>query len=246
MGNTKINFIKIYGNTNSAMIIVVNNSNRNKEVMNNVRKSKRMMEGAKKCLTKKNDNQTRTTYVTDKLIDYLEKNKIPFKDVTSSKQMDKILKNKEKVDGIILGGSNLKYSNRLCACSINNNIISLLEFDVPILGICFGFQTLGMAYGGDVKAMTKMENKRKPVLLKKSKIFKGLDKKEKFKFMHGDYLDKIPFSFEVIAKTKNGMIQGIQHKEKEIYGVQFHPEISGKVGETILDNFIKICGINFL
>jgi len=108
------------------MIIVVNNSNRNNEILSDLRKSKRMMEGAKKCKTKKNDNQTRTTYVTDKLIDYLEKNKIPFKNVASSKQMKKILKNKEKVDGIILGGSNLKYSNRLCACSINNNIISLL------------------------------------------------------------------------------------------------------------------------
>lgn len=224
------------------MIIVVNNSNRNKEVLNNLRKSKRMMEGSKKCQTKKNNNQTRTKHVTDKLLDYLQKNKIPVKNVTSSQQMKNILKNKEKVDGIILGGSNLKYSNRLCACSINNNIISLLEFDVPILGICFGFQTLSMAYGGNVKAMKKMETRRKPVLLKKSKIFKGLDKIEKFKFMHGDFVETAPYSFKVIAKTKNGMIQGIQHKEKDIFGVQFHPEISGHAGEKILDNFLKICG----
>ena len=128
--------------------------------------------------------------------------------------MKKILKSKEKVDGIILGGSNLKYSNRLCACSINNNIISLLEFDVPILGICFGFQTLSMAYGGNVKAMKKMETRRKPVQLKKSKLFKGLDKVERFKFMHGDFVESVPFSFKVIAKTKNGMIQAIEHKEK--------------------------------
>ena len=234
-------FIKIYSNTNRTMIIVVNNSNRNKEVYNNLRKSKRMMVGNKKCRTKKNDNQTRTKYVTDKLLDYLQKNKIPFKNVTSSRQMKKILKNKEKVDGIILGGSNLKYSNRLCACSINNNIISLLEFEVPILGICFGFQTLSMAYGGDVKAMGKMETSRKPVHLKKSKIFKGLDKTEKFKFMHGDFVESVPFSFKVIARTKDGMIQAIQHKKNNIYGVQFHPEISGRAGEKLLDNFLKIC-----
>lgn len=224
------------------MIIVVNNSNRNREVLNNLRKSKRMMEGSKKCMTKKHDNQTRTKFVTDKLLDYLKKNNIPFKNVTSSQQMKKILKSKEKVDGIILGGSNLKYSNRLCACSINNNIISLLEFDVPILGICFGFQTLSMAYGGNVKAMKKMETRRKPVQLKKSKLFKGLDKVERFKFMHGDFVESVPFSFKVIAKTKNGMIQAIEHKEKNIFGVQFHPEISGKAGEKMLDNFLKLCG----
>lgn len=223
------------------MIIVVNNSNRNREVLNNLRKSKRMMEGSKKCKTKKLDNQTRTKFVTDKLLDYLKKNNIPFKNVTSSQQMKKILKSKEKVDGIILGGSNLKYSNRLCACSINNNIISLLEFDVPILGICFGFQTLSMAYGGNVKAMKKMETRRKPVQLKKSKLFKGLDKVERFKFMHGDFVESVPFSFKVIAKTKNGMIQAIEHKEKNIFGVQFHPEISGKAGEKLLDNFLKLC-----
>ena len=71
--NEKINFIKIYDYTNSVMIIVVNNSNRNREVLNNLRKSKRMMEGSKKCMTKKLDNQTRTKFVTDKLLDYLKK-----------------------------------------------------------------------------------------------------------------------------------------------------------------------------
>ena len=52
-----------------------------------------------------------------------------------------------------------------------------------------------------------------------------------------------PFSFKVIAKTKNGMIQAIEHKEKNIFGVQFHPEISGKAGEKLLDNFLKLCGL---
>ena len=227
------------------MIVVVNNSNRNREILSNLRKSKRMMENSKKCLLKKSkkNNQTRTVFVTDKLIDYLKKNKIPYRDVTSSRQMKKLLESKEKVSGIILGGSNLKYSNKLCACSINNNIISLLEFNVPILGICFGYQTLSMAYGGNVSSMNKMVDTRKIVQLKKSKIFKGLKKEEKFKFMHGDYVDDVPKSFKIIAKTSNGMVQGIQHKNKPIYGVQFHPEISGKSGEVLLDNFIGICDL---
>ncbi len=227
------------------MIVVVNNSNRNKEILKNLKRSKKMMRNSKKCILKKSkkNNETRTVFVTDKLIDYLKKNKIPYKDITSTRQMKKLLESKEKVSGIILGGSNLKYSNKLCACSINNNIISLLEFNVPILGICFGFQTLSMAYGGNVASIGRMIDSRKKVMLKKSKIFKGMKKEEKFKFMHGDYVDEVPKSFKVIAKTSNGMVQGIQHINKPIYGVQFHPEISGKVGETLLDNFINMCDL---
>ena len=221
------------------MIVVVNNSNRNKEVVNSIRKSKRMMGASKKCSMK--NNQTRTIYTTDKLLDFLSKNKIPFKNVTSTKQMRKILESKEKITGVILSGSNLKFSNNLCACSINNNIISLLEFEVPILGICFGFQTLAIAHGGEISAMKNMVNSRKKVELKKSILFKGLKKEEKFKFMHGDFVKKVPKSFKVIARTSNGMVQGIKHREKNIFGVQFHPDISGKVGETLLSNFLEIC-----
>lgn len=222
------------------MIVIVNNSNRNREVYNSLKKSKRMMGTSKKC-TLKSNNKTNTIFTTDKLIDYMEKTGIKYKNVVSTKQMKKILASKEKITGIILGGSNLKYSNNLCACSINNNIISLLEFDVPILGICFGFQTMAIAHGGSVISMGKMVNARKKVELKKSKLFEGMKKEEKFKFMHGDFVSEVPKSFKVIAKTSNGMCQGIKHREKEIYGVQFHPEISGKVGETLLNNFLKIC-----
>lgn len=222
------------------MIVIVNNSNRNREILKSLKKSKRMMGSSKKC-TLKNNKKTNTIFTTDKLIDYMEKTGIKYKNVVSTKQMKKILADKDKITGIILGGSNLKYSNNLCACSINNNIISLLEFDVPILGICFGFQTMAISHGGSVISMGKMVNSRKKVKLKKSKIFDGMKKEEKFKFMHSDFVNEVPKSFKIIAKTLDGMCQAIKHKEKEIYGVQFHPEISGKVGEDLLNNFLKIC-----
>ena len=130
-----------------------------------------------------------------------------------------------------------------CRSDILLESVSLLEFNVPILGICFGYQTLSMAYGGNVTSMKKMVDTRKKVQLKKSKIFKGLKKEEKFKFMHGDYVDEVPKSFKVIGKTSNGMVQAIQHRNKPIYGVQFHPEISGKSGEVLLDNFLNLCGL---
>ena len=226
------------------MLLVINNSNRNEEVLKYLKKSKRLLGFSKKCNLSKKNNQTRTIHVTDKLINYLKKKEIPYKNIVSKDQLKKFLKNKEekkKISGIILGGSNLKYSNRLCACSVNNNIISLIEFDVPILGICFGLQTISMAHGGEVIAMKNMVNSSKKVVLKKSRLFKDLKKEEIFKFMHNDYVSEIPTSFKIIAQTKNKMIQAIEHKEKPIFGVQFHPEISGKSGDILLNNFLKIC-----
>ena len=228
------------------MLLVINNSNRNKEVLNYLRKSKRLLGFSKKCNKEsKKNNQTRTIHITDKLIEYLKKKKIVYKNIISKKELKKFLSkgSKERIDGIILGGSNLKYSNKLCACSINNNIISLLEFKVPILGICFGFQTIAMSHGGEVLSMNNMVNKKKKVILKKSKLFKNLKNEEHFKFIHNDYVSEIPQSFKIIGKTTNKMIQAIEHKEKPIYGVQFHPEVSGKVGEKLLDNFLDICNL---
>ena len=79
------------------------------------------------------------------------------------------------------------------------------------------------------------------VSLEKSKLFKGLKKEEKFKFIHEDYVDEVPKSFKVLFKTSNGMVQAIKHNDKPIYGVQFHPEISGINGKIVLDNFISLC-----
>ena len=81
-----------------------------------------------------------------------------------------------------------------------------------------------------------MVDTRKKVHLKKSKIFRGLKKEEKFKFMHGDYVDEVPKSFKVIGKTSNGMVQAIQHKSKPIW-CPISSKISGKSGEILLDNF---------
>ena len=60
---------------------------------------------------------------------------------------------------------------------------------------------------------------------------------------HIDCATVMPYNFEIIAKSKSCKIEAIKHKKKKIYGVQFHPESSGKQGYQILDNFMKICKI---
>ena len=78
------------------MLLVINNSNRNEEVLKYLKKSKRLLGFSKKCNLSKKNNQTRTIHVTDKLINYLKKKEIPYKNIVSKDQLKKFLKNKEE------------------------------------------------------------------------------------------------------------------------------------------------------
>ena len=187
-----------------------------------------------------NSGPLKKAYSTPKIIEFLKINKIKYKIISNRLDLkDIILLNKHKIYGIILSGSDLKYSEKMCTCKINTNLICLLEFSVPILGICFGFQTIGISFGGKISKLKRKINKMQEINLTDNELFQGLKRKTKFQQFHHDYLSDCPASFEIIAF--NDIIQGIKHIEKPIYGVQFHPELSGKTGNIILNNFINIC-----
>ena len=97
----------------------------------------------------------------------------------------------------------------------------LQEVTAPVLGICAGFQVLGLQFGA--KVVKKQEIGMVNVVNeKKNKLFSG----EFFAYnLHGNGLDSETLdSFEVLAKSSQS-IQAIKHKEKELYGIIFHPEV---------------------
>ena len=63
-----------------------------------------------------------------------------------------------------------------------------------------------------------------------------------YKFLHGDCLESLGKDLVVTAKSNDGIIYAIKHKKLPIYGSQFHPELSGEIGENILTNFFGLCG----
>ena len=63
-----------------------------------------------------------------------------------------------------------------------------------------------------------------------------------YKFLHGDCLKKLSLDFLVCSQSDDGIIYAIKHKKLPIYGSQFHPELSGEIGEHILTNFLRLCG----
>jgi GMP synthase (glutamine-hydrolysing) len=116
---------------------------------------------------------------------------------------------------------------------------------VPILGICYGMQLIAEHFGGKVAPSEQREFGLANVTIKcECSLFSGLSSKETVWMSHGDKLSKIPKGFKITAESDNSPYAAIENVEKNIYGVQFHPEVKHSVnGRKILKNFIfEICG----
>jgi GMP synthase (glutamine-hydrolysing) len=121
--------------------------------------------------------------------------------------------------------------------------IKIFELDIPILGICYGLQLLGKFFEGEVLSSKKREYGNAEFIPDTDPLFKGVSKRTTVWMSHGDKLTKLPKGFEVIGKTRNSEFAAI--KKKNIYGLQFHPEVThSHKGGKILKNFLySICKV---
>ena len=121
----------------------------------------------------------------------------------------------------------------------------ILKMKLPVLGICYGHQLIAYMEGGVVKPAEKREYGITYVSVAKPiGILEGLNSREKVWMSHGDAVYALPEDYEVLASTENCPVAAFQHKNKLIFGVQWHPEvIHTEKGLKILRNFIfNICG----
>ena len=121
-------------------------------------------------------------------------------------------------------------------------IVKKLYKKIPILGVCLGHQIIGQVFGSKIiQAKDLVHGKTSKIISKKKGILKNLPKTFEATRYHSLIVDKKTLSKHLIitAETKNGIIMGIQHKNYNVHGVQFHPEsIKTKYGLKILKNFI--------
>lgn len=119
----------------------------------------------------------------------------------------------------------------------------ILKMGLPVLGICYGHQLIAYSLDGKVSPGKTREYGEETVTIKNpGKVLDHLEKNEKVWFSHGDCVSKLPSGFKVLATSKTTDIAAFGNLEKNIFGVQFHPEVVHTVhGITILKNFLKIC-----
>lgn len=152
--------------------------------------------------------------------------------------------NDMKPKGIILSGgpqsTTLEDSARLDE--------SLYALGLPILGICYGMQTMALQLGGETQGSAKKEFGHAKIQLQgQSPLFKGIDSDTSDVWMsHGDKVTTVPESFTVLATTDSTPIAAMCDEARQFYGLQFHPEVThSKDGQTLLKNFIlDICDID--
>jgi GMP synthase (glutamine-hydrolysing) len=122
----------------------------------------------------------------------------------------------------------------------------IFDLDIPILGICYGMQTLAEQFGGQVTASSTKEFGHASITLEQASIlFDGFDAGSLVDvwMSHGDHVSSLPDQFLLIASTPSAPIAAMAHSKKPIYALQFHPEVTHtKEGSAVLENFVfKIC-----
>ena len=118
--------------------------------------------------------------------------------------------------------------------------------EVPLFGVCLGFQSIGQAFGGRVtRAPAPMHGKVSEIHHRATGVFANLPDPFTATRYHSLIVarEDLPDCLEITAETDDGLIMGIQHREHAIHGVQFHPEsIATEQGHELLANFLKIAG----
>ena len=122
---------------------------------------------------------------------------------------------------------------------------ALLDLGIPVLGICYGMQLMAHLAGGKVIRATRREYGRATVRVRGERLFRGFDDGEDTLvwMSHGDHVDTPPPGFRVTASSENSPVAAIEHAERPLFGVQFHPEVAHTPrGGEMLENFLfDIC-----
>ena len=126
---------------------------------------------------------------------------------------------------------------------IGNCIDIIKTANVPVLGVCLGHQAITVAFGGDVSHSPSgpIHGKTANILHDGKGIFENVPNPLVGGRYHSLAVEKLPDVLEVTAKTEDGVVMGIKHRERPIFGLQFHPEsVLTPEGLQIVENFLKM------
>ncbi len=155
-------------------------------------------------------------------------NTTPFEDITD-------------LDGLILSGGAPRIG--LSAEKMGNNAEYLKRAEYPIMGICAGHQFMALVFGGGARPSAVPEFGETLVEIDEpDDILAGLPGRFTVWESHNDEVAKLPEGFVALAHSENCMVQAMRHRERPLFGLQFHPEVNNtEHGRDIFANFVEIC-----
>ncbi len=130
------------------------------------------------------------------------------------------------------------------AAGICLELVATAPPELPILGVCLGHQAIGQAFGGEVVQCHEiLHGKLSSITHTGGGLFNGLPQGFPVTRYHSLVIDpdSLPDCLEVTARSQSGVIMGLAHKTRPVYGVQFHPEsIASEHGHALLKNFLEL------
>ena len=136
---------------------------------------------------------------------------------------------------ILSGGPASVYADTAPRCDAG-----VFELGVPLLGLCYGMQLICGEMGGNIEPATHREFGRAALHVDAGDgLLEGLPGTVDVWMSHGDRVESLPAGFEVVAHTDSAPFAAVRHREKRVYGLQFHPEVVHTPrGREILRNFL--------
>jgi len=158
-------------------------------------------------------------------------------------RLDEVVLQKDP-DVTILTGSNFMLSKPDTRMVFQSEMDLVRKIDLPLLGICFGHQLIGAAYGSEVVDLGHNVREFKEVkLLGKDPLFEGLPGSIRVSESHRQAISRVPEGFRHLAESATSRVEAIAHQTRPVYGLQFHPERSDDKhphGRMIIQNFLKL------
>ncbi len=121
----------------------------------------------------------------------------------------------------------------------------LFALGIPVLGICYGMQSMVHALGGEVVGARKREYGFAELRVERAEgIFAGIAGTTRSWMSHGDAIGRLPKGFRVTARTANTPVAALEDPRRRLYGLQFHPEVVHTTeGRRMIENFLfPVCG----
>ena len=116
---------------------------------------------------------------------------------------------------------------------------AIMQLGIPVFGICYGFQVMAKALGGEVTKTGKSEFGRTALSAKESKLFNNVPHSQLVWMSHGDAVTKAPDNFLVCATTSDTPVAAFENESGQLAGVQYHPEVlHTEHGQTLLHNWL--------
>ena len=173
----------------------------------------------------------KTRFIEDMVNEYI--------DFTTTSLLDLKPEDITKYKGVIISGAPILITE-VNTDPYKEQLKWIKETSIPILGICFGHQMIGLLFGAFGNRMRPVRDMQLIEVFEESDLFLRLPYEINMMEDHCESIS-IPQDFKLVASSDACINEAMEHESKRIFGVQFHPEVSGNHGSVLIENFINVC-----